>query len=322
MANERKPEFISLMRTIRDVYYKEMGQTVSWMKVTSNVFYAYVQQIKAAKVRNVTTVVPVDDVTLGEASVTVDTTSDPSSMQFDFAIPAGLKGEKGDQGQGVSVLGSDTQANIVLKTDAVLGDCWICTDIPTIVPPSGTPAVGDGLVPLNDNPVDETEWLNVGPMRGPAGNDGLPGQDGVDGNDGINGERWWSVPQAPSGPGDIPGALVGDFALVTNANPTLNGEYYELFGNGWNHVGNLKGNTGEAGSMWLTGIGAPSDTVGRNEDLYVDTSNNDYYQKENDTWGMPIGNLGATVAWDHITSKPVGMTTATLSGTTVTFVTM
>ena len=321
MAN-RVPEFISLMRTIRDVYYREMGENIAWMKTYSNVFYAYVQQIKKATVSNVTTIVPVDETTLGDATVTVDTTSDPGKMQFSFGIPAGLKGQKGDQGQGVTIVGSDTYANIILKTDALLGDCWISTDLPGIVPPSGTAQIGDGLVPLNDNPADETEWLNVGQIRGPAGQDGLPGQDGADGQDGRDGERWWSVPSAPSAPGDIPGSEIGDFALVTSSDPATNGEYYELFGSGWVHIGHLKGNKGDRGSLWYTGSGTPSDTLGINDDLYVDIATNNYYQKASDTWGTPIGNLGATVDWSNITSIPVGMTTVSLSGTTATFTTI
>ena len=322
---ERKPEFISLMRTIRDVYYKEMGSTVQWMKNYSNIFYAYVQQIKKATVSNVTTVVPVSDTEFGQATVIVDTTTDPSKMQFSFGVPAGLKGQKGDQGAGVSIKGSDTYANIILKTDALLGECWISTDTPAILPPSGTAAIGDGLVPLNDNPADETEWLNVGPMRGPSGSDGQPGQDGTDGVNGRDGEKWFVVPSAPSLPDDIPGAELGDLALVANVNPAINGEFYELYGDGWHHMGNLKGNTGDTGApgaLWYTGAGIPSDALGINGDLYVDTATNNYYQKASNTWGSPIGNLGATVDWSNITSIPVGMTTVSVSGDTATFTTI
>ena len=295
MADSRKPEFISLMRTIRDVYYREMGNTVDWMKQNSNIFWQYVQQIKRAEISQVQNVQPIDDTTHGDAFVTVDTTSDPTRMKFSFGIPEGLKGQKGDTGAGVAIKGSDTYANIILKTDAVLGDCWISTDAPALTPPTGNPAIGDGLVPLNDNPADETEWLNVGQMQGPKGDSGTDGRDGTDGTDGRNGEQWWIVPTPPSGPGDIPGAEIGDLALVTNVNSDINGKYYELFGSGWNEQGQLKGikgDEGTPGSVWYTGAGIPSDTLGNNSDMYLDTASDNYYQKSGGTWGSPLGNIG------------------------------
>jgi len=309
---ERKPEFISLMRTIRDVYYKEMGEAVAYIKEMSDTFNRYVTQIRNATVRSTTTVVPTDlgqpTEAFGVAVVTVDTASDPSKMQFDFSIPTGLTGATGATGQGVTISGSDTCADIILLTGALLGECYISTDIPsclTSLPPSGVPAIGDGLTPIIDNPQVETDWINVGPMRGPAGDDGTDGTNGTNGIDGENGEKWWIVPLAPSLIGDIPGSAIGDLALVSTTDQVINGEYYELFGDGWHNAGQLKGNQGDEGlpgSTWYNGIGVPSDTLGVDGDYYIDSDSNEYYFKDLNTWGTPIGNLDA----DAVTSVPDG----------------
>lgn len=49
------------------------------------------------------------------------------------------------------------------------------------------------------------------------------------------------------------------------------------------------------GATWLTGSGLPDDTSGADRDLYLDTSNGDYYAKASGTWGSPIGNLTGPV---------------------------
>ena len=313
---ERKPEFISLMRTIRDVYYAEMGKTVVWITAMSDTFYAYVNQIKNAVVRDVSSVAPIDEFTHGVASVVVDTTSDPSKMQFDFIIPAGLQGPIG---QGVTINGSDIYVNIIADATALMGECYVCLDTPVLLPPSGTPNVGDGMTPTIDNPVDENDWMNIGPMQGPAGANGTNGTDGVDG---TNGEKWHIVPDIPSGPGDVPGSLIGDFALVSNLDNTVNGNYYELFGSGWIEQGQLKGSKGERGTIWYNGGGVPSDAQGVNQDYYLDTVTNDYYEKSSDTWGSPIGSIAAD--WDTVTNKPtafppVAATDTVTGGITIDF---
>jgi len=46
-----------------------------------------------------------------------------------------------------------------------------------------------------------------------------------------------------------------------------------------------------AGIQWYHGSGVPSDTLGVNNDLYLDDLTSDYYQKSAGTWGSPVGNL-------------------------------
>ena len=67
---------------------------------------------------------------------------------------------------------------------------------------------------------------------------------------------------------------------------------------------------GDDGSMIYTGAGAPSNSLGQDTDLYINTSNNEYYQKSSGTWGSPIGILGSggsgVTAHDQLTGLTVG----------------
>ena len=44
------------------------------------------------------------------------------------------------------------------------------------------------------------------------------------------------------------------------------------------------GATGPPGTLWFTGPGLPSDSVGRDGDLYLDTTTGDVYRKTEGTW--------------------------------------
>ena len=48
---------------------------------------------------------------------------------------------------------------------------------------------------------------------------------------------------------------------------------------------------GGGGSVWYTGAGAPSNAVGNDGDLYLNTTNGDVYQKSAGTWGASVGNI-------------------------------
>ena len=293
MADQRKPEFISLMRTIRDVYYKEMGVAIDWIKNMSVTFEEYNAQIRNPGIGNVTTVTPVDDNTYGEATVELDV-SNPSQMLFSFGVPAGLKGDTGDQGAGVNILGVDTYANILLKTTSQLGECWLSSDIPNIAPPSGSAQIQDGLVPRIANPLVEADWVNVGQLRGPAGSDGNNGVDGDDGVNGSNGAKWFTSPQIPTDINEIPGSAINDYCIVSSANLDINGNYYKLTAVDWAYQGVLKGDkgdTGKAGTVWYGGNGVPSDALGIEDDYYVDYATNFYYVKGPSLWNAPVGNL-------------------------------
>lgn len=128
----------------------------------------------------------------------------------------GLKGDKGDDGvdgSGVTILGSDTIVNIKAKSGTP-GDMWISTDTGT--DSAGTPvAIGDGIV------YEGTQWLTVGPIRGPKGdkgdkgdigNTGAKGDQGVQGIQGVEGPQGIQGIQGPKGDQGIQGVqgLKGD----------------------------------------------------------------------------------------------------------------
>ena len=52
------------------------------------------------------------------------------------------------------------------------------------------------------------------------------------------------------------------------------------------------GEPGEDGSIWLTGSGAPTSSIGKNGDMYLNTSNGDVYQKEADGWKLKMNIQG------------------------------
>ena len=297
IRSERVPEFISLMRTIRDVYYREMANGLQIIKETTPAFARFSEQI-TNPLADATTLDPGSD-------ATVSITLADDSMTFHFGIPkgdVGPQGPKGDTGAGVEIHGADTYANIIAKTDALLGQCYICTDVPGINPPSGTPAAGDGLTPLVDNPADESDWINVGPIRGPQGPQGVEGPVGPQGPIGPTGDRgskiWFY--QDISSPPIEPGQKIGDMALIEySADESYDGLYYELIDVGggtatWVQRGKLDGPTGPRGSYWFSGDGVPTSIPGAKDgDMYLDTSVNDIYQMQSGSWVL-IGNINPT----------------------------
>jgi len=127
----------------------------------------------------------------------------PPGVKGDTGLtgPPGPKGDKGEQGEigptgaGVTISGSDTVSNILIKPGAP-GDMWIATD--SGVDSDGNPVnPGDGLV------WDGTKWLTVGPIRGPQGPKGDQGDQGIQGIQGETG------PQGPQGEQGIQG-IKGD----------------------------------------------------------------------------------------------------------------
>lgn len=113
---------------------------------------------------------------------------------------------------------------------------------------------------------------------------GGAGEPGADGSQILTGS---------GAPSDGTGAN-GDFYLRTS-----NGDYYKKAAGTWGSpLGNLtgpRGDPGSAGALIYTGSAAPDDVDGASGDVYIRTSNGDYYQKtpnEGGTaWNSPIGNL-------------------------------
>lgn len=62
----------------------------------------------------------------------------------------------------------------------------------------------------------------------------------------------------------------------------------------WNLIGNLKGEDGTDGAIWLVGEGYPSESLGNTGDLYLETSTGDVYIKSVDGWKVVANIQGAS----------------------------
>ena len=114
-----------------------------------------------------------------------------------------------------------------------------------------------------------------------AGIDGAPGAPGVDGTNGTNGNR---ITVGTADPATTAGSI-GDIAVNTST-----GDFFEkTSATQWTLRGTLigsggSGTNGADGSVWIAGEGVPSNTLGKNTDLYVNSLNGDLYKKNNGTW--------------------------------------
>lgn len=57
------------------------------------------------------------------------------------------------------------------------------------------------------------------------------------------------------------------------------------------NAGKVKGETGDTGSIILNGNGIPSNSLGRNNDYYINKETDDWYYKSSNSWGNPLINL-------------------------------
>ena len=112
-----------------------------------------------------------------EAEVTNSGTT--SAAIFDFVIP---KGDKGDQGTGITVKGTVPNSGSLPTTGNQPGDMWITAD------------TGHGWT------WDGDSWVDAGPIQGPVGPQGPQGATGATGATGSQG------PQGAQGPQGIQGA--------------------------------------------------------------------------------------------------------------------
>ena len=158
----------------------------------------------------------------------------------------GPPGNEGPAGSGVYVRGSDTVANILSKPNTD-GDMWIATD-------SGVDSLGAAVVPGDGLVSGTSQWINVGPIRGPQGiqgTQGNDGSDGIDGADGSDGQQGLTGPEGPDGP------------------------------------------AGEDGRTILNGNVDPSGSIGENGDFYINTSTNYMFgPKTGGSWGVGTKIIG------------------------------
>lgn len=135
----------------------------------------------------------------------------------------------------------------------------------------------------------------VGPA-GPAGAAGAPGAPGANGLDGSRISVLTSPPDNTVGKD-------GDMAVVKPA-----GNYYTKAAGVWTLQGSIVGPQGPqgvsgVGSLWHSGSGAPSNTLGNDNDFYLNTANGNYHFKSAGAWALrgnligptgPAGPTGAT----------------------------
>jgi len=87
----------------------------------------------------------------------------------------------------------------------------------------------------------------------------------------------------PGGDPDNWGTVLNDFLTTShNSDGTLKTTAVNAAGG--------QGAAGAAGSKFYTGTGAPS-TLHTDGDMYINTTNGDYYQQTSGAWGSPLGNL-------------------------------
>lgn len=93
----------------------------------------------------------------------------------------GIPGTAGSAGTGVTIKGSATYADIILK-NGTAGDMWILTDT------TGDGDAGDGMV-SDGGGTGVSHWQNVGPIKGEKGDTGAQGGQGTQGTKGDTGDQ-------------------------------------------------------------------------------------------------------------------------------------
>ncbi len=92
----------------------------------------------------------------------------------------GIDGIDGKDGSGVTIVGSAPTLDIIGKNFSIAGQMWIAEDI-GVDSQGDAVNIGDGIVSTG------TEWIVVGPIRGPIGQRGDMGIQGVQGITGVTG---------------------------------------------------------------------------------------------------------------------------------------
>ena len=149
---------------------------------------------------------------------------------------------------------------------------------------------------------ESNNWRYIGNLKGDKGDTGEKGDDGEKGETGeagTDGAAWLTGTGAPST--DL--GKDGDLYLDVSTS-----DVYQKEDGAWTLITNIKGETGADGdtgdtgesgtdgATWLTGSGTPDNTLGKDGDLYLDTSTSDVYQKEDGTWTLITNIKGETGA--------------------------
>ncbi len=156
----------------------------------------------------------------------------------------GKDGTDGTNGTGVTIKGSDTNANILTKAGAI-GDMWIDS------------ATGNGWV--SDGTTGPASWVNVGPIKGPQG---IQGTQGVQGIDGVGINVLSPVPDAATRT-----ALSVSWTATDAGKSVLQidtGDFWTYDGTQWAAAGHLVGPQGTVGPQGVKGLDGTIGTTGVN----------------------------------------------------------
>ena len=180
-------------------------------------------------------------------------------------------------------------------------------------------SIGDSYINLSTYDYyvkEESGWVKKGNIKGEKGNNGLNGnngqdgqngQDGNDGKDGSDGKNGTSLLTGNEIPSNTLGSI-GDSYINTSTF-----DYYIKNESGWNKIGNIKGSKGDTGytgssgsngkdgkdgSQILTGLGAPSTSLGSIGDYYLDSNSKNLYKKSSSGWEVVVSLDGSASKGD------------------------
>ena len=150
--------------------------------------------------------ITIGTVTTGAAgtNASVVNAGDSVNAEFNFVIPQGIQGIQGEKGNdgadgaGVSILGTLT-AESELPSSAAVGDAYLIN--------------GDLYVWSST----QNDFVNVGSIKGPKGDDGAKGDKGDTGDTGLKGDTGEAGKSATIAVGSVSTGAVGANASVTNS---------------------------------------------------------------------------------------------------------
>jgi hypothetical protein len=142
----------------------------------------------------------------------------------------------------LTILGTDTIANILLKDATTPNNIWI-TSTAGVDSLGNIVAEGDGLVS------DGTRWYTVGLMRGPEGPPGPTGDQGIKGDPGAGIDLRGTesvvniLAKDPGTDGET--WIASDTGVDDYGNPVLSGDGLMSNGTGWENIGAIRGPAGD-----------------------------------------------------------------------------
>ena len=255
-------------------------------------------------------VAPSEDLgVVGDLYLNTSTYDIYSKTASGWVVIGNIKGDKGETGEKGDA--GEAGEDGLDGTDGTDGSQW---HIGSTDPVDGETEGKPGDLYLNDVTGDiftmdeSNNWRYIGNLKGDKGDTGEKGDDGEKGETGeagTDGAAWLTGTGAPST--DL--GKDGDLYLDVSTS-----DVYQKEDGAWTLITNIKGETGADGdkgdtgdagdpgqagtdgATWLTGSGAPNNTLGKDGDLYLDTSTSDVYQKEDGTWTLITNIKGETGA--------------------------